>query len=255
MDPGTSEQKCSCSFEIPQFPRISVSLPVRMCWSRWGCRGQTESSRWFSLIAGPLQPIIPWIPCHLFSSATGTAMPFADSKCHTLDVTVVLTNNVLYFKCLLSVLSSFKCMVPFHLAWLHLLWTRKVDKKRYFKGPRGSCLNLVVFLTVFCQELCFWPEEITWRWFWQSVVKEHFRSGCFASFSVVQRFLCGFSFTKSLCASCERRNRLFNSSHMILKQPLVKEEVCSCLDPWSHPNVIFLELTCHLKIQDNPFLQ
>lgn len=67
---------------------------------------------------------------------------------HTFGLTVVLTNNVLYFKCLLHVFSPFTCMVPFYLAWLHLFWTRKVDMKRDFKGPWGSFLSLAVFLTI-----------------------------------------------------------------------------------------------------------
>lgn len=139
------------------------------------------------------------------------------------------------------------------------LVTPSLSKKgRYGKGFQRAVWKFLEFCCLpynLIRELCFSPEEITWRWFWQSVVKEHLKSGCFISFSVLQRFLCGFSFTKSLCASCQQRNRLFDSSHMILKQPLVKEEVCSCLDPWCHPNVIFLGLTCHLKIQDNPFAQ
>lgn len=179
MDLDTSEQKCSCLLETPQSPKISASLPVRTCWSKWGCRGQTASSRWFSLTAGPLQPIIQWIPCHLFSSATGIAMPFANTLCHTLVLTVVLTNNVLYFKCLLHAFSSFICTAPFHLAWLHLLWARKIDMERDFKGPCGSFLSFVVFPTVLSGNCASDLKKSLEGDFWQSVVKEHLKSGCF----------------------------------------------------------------------------
>lgn len=161
MDLDTSEQKCSCSLGAPQSPEISVSLPVRMCWSRWGCRGQTASSRWFSLTAGPLQPIIQWIPCHLFLSATGTAMPFASTMSHALGLTVVLTNNALYFRWLWHVFSSFTCTIPFYLAWLHLLWTRNVNIKKDFKGLCETFLGLVVFLPVLWGK--FLQVLLTWR--------------------------------------------------------------------------------------------
>lgn len=43
---------------------------------------------------------------------------------------MVLTTDVLYFKCLLWVFSSFIYTVPDHFDWPHLLWTRKVGTKR-----------------------------------------------------------------------------------------------------------------------------